>query len=137
MPSKRCVSRRVSLVTPGSGTVISATATAISATAATSTMAMRSTEADLAAEVQGFTALRRLIFSRGLAPVRSVGLITAETSEAFPPAGGRVLEVDPMEAVSMVAGVGDHRDWANPPQDVSETQQPLTTPFSTPFPPSL
>src|SRR5258708_6167675 len=110
------------LVTTGSATVISATATvisatatAISATAATSTMAMRSTEADLAAEVQGSTALRRLIFSRGLAPVRSVGLITAETSEAFPPAGGRVLEVDPMEAVSMVAVVDAIGDGTNLP----------------------
>src|SRR5712691_4038349 len=93
------------LVTTGSTTVISATVTAISATAATSTMTIRSTEADLVGEVQGSTALRRLIFSQEHAPGHSVGLITAETSEAFPPAGGQALEVASMEVVSMVAVV--------------------------------
>ena len=71
---------------------------------------MRSTEAELAAEVPGPTGLCRLTFSRERAPGRSVGLITAETSEAFPLAGGRALEVDPMEVVSMVAvadAIGD------------------------------
>jgi len=65
-------------------------------------MAMRSTEADLAAEVRGSTGLRLLTFSQEHAPGRSVGLITAETSEAFPHAGDRALEVVPMVVVSMV-----------------------------------
>jgi len=72
---------------------------------ATSTMATRSTEADLAAEVRGFTGLRRLIFSREHAPARSVALITAEMSEAFPPAGGQALEVA-LVVVVFTAAVG-------------------------------
>src|SRR5258708_2246135 len=71
--------------------------------AATSTMATRSTEANLAAEVRGSTGLRLLTFSQEHAPGRSVGLITAETSEAFPPAGGRALEVAPAAVVFMAA----------------------------------
>ncbi len=66
------------LVTRGSIMVISATVT--SATASITT-------ADS-------TALRLLIFSQEHAPVRSVALITAGTSEAFPPAGDRSLEVE-------------------------------------------
>ena len=62
---------------------------------------MRSAETGLAAEVRRFTDLRLLTFNQEHAPARSVGLITAETSEAFLPAGGRALEVDPMEVVSM------------------------------------
>jgi len=39
-------------------------------------------------------------------PARSVALITAEMSEAFPRAGSRALEADPMVGVdSMVAAV--------------------------------
>jgi len=68
-------------------------------------MATRSTETDLAAEVRGSTVLRLLTFSLELAPERSVGLITAETSGAFRPAGGRALEGAPMEVGSMVAVV--------------------------------
>jgi len=66
-------------------------------------MATRSTEADLA-EVQRSMGLRLLTFSLEHARERSVALITAETSEAFPPAGGRVLEVVSMEAVAAVIG---------------------------------
>src|SRR5437016_941228 len=113
------------LVTTGSPTVISATA-------ATSTMAMRSTETDLAAEVRGSTALRRLTFSEELVPVRSVGLITAETSEAFLPAGGRALEVDPMEAVSMVV-VDAIGDGTNQRQSLSRHQKWRRTPCCTEF----
>ncbi len=71
---------------------------------------MRSTEAGPAAEVQGSTDLRLLTFSQERALGRSVALITAETSEAFPPAGGRVLEVAPAEVLSMVAVVDDITD---------------------------
>jgi hypothetical protein len=66
-------------------------------------MATRSTEADLAAEVRGFTGLRLLTFSQEHAPARSVALTTVAMSEAFPPAGGRALEVVPMEVVFMAA----------------------------------
>jgi len=72
-------------------------------------MATRSTEEDLTAEVRGSTGLRLLIFSQEHAPGRSVGLITAEASEAFPPTGGRALEVVPMEVV-FVAAVDDIGD---------------------------
>jgi len=51
------------------------------------------------------TGLRLLTFSQEHGPGHSVGLITVETPEAFPLAGGRALEVDPMEVVSMVAAV--------------------------------
>src|SRR6266852_25737 len=78
--------------------------------AATSTMATRSREADLAAEVRGSTGLRRLTFSQEHARAHSVALITAETSEAFPPAGGQALEVAPVEAVFMPAVVDDIGD---------------------------
>jgi hypothetical protein len=47
------------------------------------------------------------MLSQEHAPARSVALITAEMPEAFPPAGGRALEVAPMEVVSMVAVVDD------------------------------
>jgi len=72
-------------------------------------MATRSTEADLPAEVRGSMGLRLLTFSQERALGRSVGLITAETSEASPPAGGRALEVVPMEVVFMAAvdDIGD------------------------------
>ncbi len=75
------------LVTRGSITVISATVT--SATASITT-------ADS-------TALRLLIFSQEHAPVRSVALITAGTSEAFPPAGGRALEVEASTEATVAA----------------------------------
>src|SRR5258708_40084458 len=67
-------------------------------------MATRSTEANLAAEVRGSTGLRLLTFSQEHAPGRSVGLITAETSQAFPPAGGRVWEDPPPAVVFKAAG---------------------------------
>jgi len=53
--------------------------------------------------------LRLLTFSQELALERSVALIMVEMSEAFPPGGGRALEVVPMEAVSMVVvdAIGD------------------------------
>ena len=41
------------------------------------------------------------------APARSVASITAAMSEAFPPAGGRALEVVPMEVVFMAVVVDD------------------------------
>src|SRR5713101_140128 len=82
---------------------------ATTSTTATSIMATRSAEADLAAEVRGSTGLRLLTFSQEHAPARSVASIMAETSEAFPPAGGRALEVVPVEAVFMAAvdDIGD------------------------------
>jgi hypothetical protein len=83
------------MVTSAMTTVISAMAASITAT--------RSAEADLAAEVPRPTGLRLLTFSQERAPALSVGLITAETLEAFPLAGGRVLEAASMEVVSMAA----------------------------------
>ncbi len=68
---------------------------------------MRSTEADLAVEVRGSTGLRLLTFSQEHALGRSVALITAETPEAFPPAGGPALEVALVVEASMVAAVAD------------------------------
>jgi hypothetical protein len=53
---------------------------------------------------------RHFTLNRERALGRSVALITAETSEAFPPAGGQALEVAPVEAVSMVAVVDDIAD---------------------------
>jgi hypothetical protein len=54
---------------------------------------------------------------RECAPARSVDLITAEMSEAFPPAGNLVLaavvstvEVDSMGAAASMAAVGDAGD---------------------------
>jgi len=44
------------------------------------------------------------------APARSVASITAAMPEAFPLAGGRVLEVAPVAVVSMVAVAGDIAD---------------------------
>src|SRR2546425_5471284 len=79
-------------------------------------MATRSTEADLAAEVRGFTDLRRLIFSQEHAPARSVALITVEMSEAFPPAGSQALEVAPVVLVVFTAAVVDNGDWFLPPR---------------------
>ena len=73
-------------------------------------MATRSTETDLAAEVRRSTGLRLLTFSQERVPVRSAGLITAETSEAFPPVGGPALELDPLGVVSMVVAVDDITD---------------------------
>jgi len=78
------------LVTTGSIMVTSATATVISATAASITAA-------------DSTALRLLTFSQEHAPVRSVALITAGTSEAFPPAGGRALEVEASTEATVAA----------------------------------
>jgi hypothetical protein len=57
-----------------------------------------------------FTRARAFTLIQVHAPARSVASITAAMSEAFPPAGGRVLEVVPMEVVSMVAVVGDIAD---------------------------
>jgi hypothetical protein len=53
--------------------------------------------------------LRLLTLSREDAPARSVALITAEMSEAFPPAGGGALEVGCMVAAftAVVDDVGD------------------------------
>src|SRR5258708_5251118 len=84
---------------------IATTSTTATSIMATSIMATRSTEADLAAEVRGSMGLRLLTFSQEHAPARSVASITAETSETFPPAGGQALEVAPVEAVFMAAGV--------------------------------
>ena len=53
---------------------------------------------------------RHFTLSQEHAPARSVASITAETFEAFPPAGGQALEVAPVEVVSMVAVVGDIAD---------------------------
>jgi hypothetical protein len=64
----------------------------------------------LAADVRGSTDLRPLTFSQERALGRSVALITVAMSEAFPPAGGRVLEVALAEVVSMVAVVDDITD---------------------------
>src|SRR5258708_9935917 len=70
-------------------------------------MATRSAEAGLAAEVRHFTDLRRPAFNQEHAPARSAGLITAEASEAFPPAGDQALEVCLGGGVPMAAAV-DH-----------------------------
>ena len=59
--------------------------------------------------------LRLLTLSQEHAPARSVALITAEMSEAFPPAGNPALEVvsmvvvASMGAAASVAGGGGHR----------------------------
>jgi len=73
-------------------------------------MATRSTEAGSAADVRGSTDLRLLTFSQERALGRLVALIMVAMSGAFPPAGGRVLEVAPAEVVSMVAVVDDITD---------------------------
>src|SRR5437588_7706232 len=73
-------------VTKGSIMVTSATATVISATV-TSIMVASIMVADS-------TGPRPLTFTREHAPAHSVGLITVETSEAFPLAGGRALVVE-------------------------------------------
>jgi hypothetical protein len=67
-------------------------------------------EAGPAGHVRDPTDLRLLTFSQERALGRSVVLITVAVSEAFPPAGGRVLEVAPAEVVSMVAVVDDITD---------------------------
>ena len=54
--------------------------------------------------------LRLPTFNQEHAPARSVGLITVETSEVFPPAGGPALEVDPVGVVSTVVAVDDITD---------------------------
>src|SRR5258708_31402963 len=72
---------------------------------ATSTVAMRSAQADPAAVARRSTDLRLLTLSRGHAPARSADLIAAETCEAFPLAGGRALQVVSTEAVFMAAVV--------------------------------
>jgi hypothetical protein len=46
----------------------------------------------MAALVQGFTGLRLLTLNWEHTPARSAALITAEMSEAFPPAGNPALE---------------------------------------------
>ncbi len=81
---------------------IATTSIAAASITATSTVAMRSTGADRAAEVRGSEVLPLLTFSQELAPARSADLITAVTFEAFPLAGGRALE-----AVFMAAVVDD------------------------------
>ncbi len=63
------------------------------------------------AEVRGFTDLRLLTFSQERALERSVALTTVVMSEAFPPVGGRALEVvSTEEVVSMAAVVVDIAD---------------------------
>src|SRR5260370_35490681 len=79
--------------------LIDTTSTPTNSITATSTPATRSTETDLAAEVRGSMVLRLLTFSQERALGRSVALITVAMSEAFPPAGGRALEVVSMAAV--------------------------------------
>jgi hypothetical protein len=64
----------------------------------------------LNAEVRHFTDLRLLTFNQEHAPAHSVGLITAATFEAFPPAGAQALEVCLGEVVPMVAAVDDITD---------------------------
>jgi hypothetical protein len=56
------------------------------------------------------TRTRHFTLSQEYAPGRSVASITAAMSEAFPLAGGRVLEVALAEVVSMVAVVDDITD---------------------------
>jgi hypothetical protein len=73
-------------------------------------MATRSAETGLAAEVRRFTDLWPLTFNQDHAQGRSVGLITAEASEAFPPAGDQALEVCLGEVVPMLAAVDDITD---------------------------
>jgi len=73
-------------------------------------MATRSTAAGPAADIWGSTDLRLLTFSQERALGRLVALIMVAMSGAFPPAGGRVLEVAPAAVVSMVAVVDDITD---------------------------
>jgi hypothetical protein len=78
-------------------------------------MATRSTGADLEAEIQDSMGLHLLTLSRVHVLARSVALITAEMSEAFPPAGSLALEAASMEvdfmavAPTVVGGIGDRR----------------------------
>src|SRR6266478_1224376 len=93
----------------------SSIATTSITTAAILTMATRSTGADLEAEIQDSMGLHLLTLSRVHVPARSVALITAEMSEAFPPAGSLALEAASMEvdfmavAPTVVGGIGDRR----------------------------
>jgi len=72
-------------------------------------METHSTEARLAADAHSM-GLRLLTFNQEHAPARSVALTMAETSEAFPLAGGRALEAVLVEVVFMVAVVDDITD---------------------------
>jgi len=67
-------------------------------------------ETGLAAEVRRFTGLRLLTFNQEHAPARSAGLITAEASKAFPPAGAQASEACLAVVVPMVAAVDDITD---------------------------
>src|SRR5882724_9054999 len=86
-------------------------------------MATRSTEADLAAEIRGSTGLRLLTFSQEHAPARSAVLITVEVSEAFPPAGGRALEVASMGVVFTAAVADDIGDCMHPRVELAENSR--------------
>ena len=70
-------------------------------------MATRFTETDLAGEIQGSTGHQFLTFSQEHGPARSAALITAEMSEAFPPAGDRALEVALVGVVVFTAAAVD------------------------------
>jgi hypothetical protein len=75
---------------------------------------MHSTAAEQLAGIQDSVGPELLTFNQEHAPGRSAGLITAETSEAFPPAGGPALEVDPVRVVSTVAAadaIGNRIYW--------------------------
>src|SRR6476660_8317206 len=80
-----------------------------SSIATTSTTAVRPAEAAPAAVVRDSTDLLLLTLSREHARARSADLITAETFEAFPLAGGRALQAVSTEAVFMAA-VADATD---------------------------
>ena len=84
-----------SSATTASITVTSATVTSATeaSTIAASTMVVASTGLRVFTEVPTFT------LSPECTPARSVDLITAEMSEAFPPAGGRALAVGDSMAV--------------------------------------
>ncbi len=72
-------------------------------------METHSAEARLAADAHSM-GLRLLTFNQEHAPGRSVGLITAEASEAFPPAGAQALEACLAVVVPMVVAVDDITD---------------------------
>jgi hypothetical protein len=70
-------------------------------------MGTRSAVAGLAAEVRDSTLLPPLTFSQEHAPARLAASITAEMSEAFPPAGGRASGAHPVAVLPTVVAVDD------------------------------
>src|SRR6202163_1268451 len=85
----------------------SVTADSITLISITVTLAMAALTTAVSATATRSTVVRASTLNQERTPARSVALITAEMSEAFPPAGGRALEVAAfMEGVPMAVAGG-------------------------------